>query len=99
MRDKSSNKITFCQQNHKKSVDKSANVAYNGNRNTKKAPKKGETKMAERRYTTEQLESAETIMKMLAAVPKEKRAEVVKATNIFMAGMEAQRAIDEPAMA
>lgn len=31
--------------------------------------------MAERRYTTEQLESAETIMKMLAAVPKEKRAE------------------------
>jgi hypothetical protein len=38
-------------------------------------------------------------MKMLAAVPKEKRAEVVKATNIFMAGMEAQRAIDEPAMA
>ena len=52
--------------------------------------------MAERRYTTEQLESAETIMKMLAAVPKEKRAEVA---NIFMAGMEAQRAIDEPAMA
>lgn len=32
--------------------------------------------MAERRYTTEQLESAETIMKMLAAVPKEKRAEL-----------------------
>ena len=55
--------------------------------------------MAERKYTTEQLESAETIMKMLAAVPIEKRAEVVKATNIFMAGMEAQRAIDEPAMA
>ena len=27
--------------------------------------------MAERKYTTEQLESAETIMKMLAAVPKE----------------------------
>ena len=37
--------------------------------------------MAERRYTTEQLESAETIMKMLAAVPKEKRAEVVKARD------------------
>lgn len=55
--------------------------------------------MAERRYTTEQLESAETIMKMLAAVPEKKRAEVVRATNIFMAGMEAQRAIDEPAMA
>lgn len=33
--------------------------------------------MAERRYTTEQLESAETIMKMLAAVPKEKRAELL----------------------
>ena len=43
--------------------------------------------MAERKYTTEQLESAETIMKMLAAVPKEKRAEVVKATKIFMAGI------------
>lgn len=55
--------------------------------------------MAERRYTAEQLENAETIMKMLAAVPKEKRAEVVKATSIFIAGMEAQRAIDEPTMA
>lgn len=71
----------------------------NGIDNKHNAPTKGGTKMAERRYTTEQLESAETIMKMLAAVPKEKRAEVVKATNIFMAGMEAQRAIDEPAMA
>ena len=37
----------------------------------------------ERRYTAEQLSDAE----------------MVKATNIFMAGMEAQRAIDEPAMA
>lgn len=67
--------------------------------NKTNAPTKGGTKMAERRYTTEQLESAETIMKMLAAVPEKKRAEVVRATNIFMAGMEAQRAIDEPAMA
>lgn len=55
--------------------------------------------MEDKKYTAEQLESAETLMVMLARIPKEKRAEVVKATNIFMAGMEAQRAIDEPVMA
>ena len=52
-----------------------ASTYNNGIDNKHNAPTKGGTKMAERRYTTEQLESAETIMKMLAAVPKEKRAE------------------------
>lgn len=55
--------------------------------------------MAERKYTTEQLGSAERVAEALASIPEEKRALVVMMTNSFMAGMEAQRAIDEPAMA
>lgn len=55
----------------------------------------------ERRYTAEQLSDANKMAKMLASIPEEKRSLVVMMTNSFMAGMEAQRAIDtkEPAMA
>lgn len=55
----------------------------------------------ERRYTAEQLSDANKMAKMLASIPEEKRSLVIMMTNSFMAGMEAQRAIDtkEPAMA
>lgn len=49
----------------------------------------------ERRYTAEQLSDAEKFMKVLASAPKDKRALVVMMTNSFMAGMEAQKAIDD----
>lgn len=49
----------------------------------------------ERKYTTEQLSDAERVARVLASVPEEKRTLVVMMTNSFMAGMEAQQAIDE----
>ena len=42
-----------------------------------------------KRYTAEQLRDAEKMAATLANVPEEKR------TNSFMAGMEAQKAIDD----
>ncbi len=46
-------------------------------------------------YTTEELRDAERIAEVLASVPEEKRTLVVMMTNSFMAGMKAQKAIDE----
>lgn len=55
--------------------------------------------MAERKYTAEQLSDAERMAAVLASIPEDKKTLVVMMANSFMAGMEAQRAIDEPAMA
>lgn len=49
----------------------------------------------ERRYTAEQLSDAEKVAKTLANIPEDKRTLVVMMTNSFMAGMEAQKAIDD----
>ena len=51
-----------------------------------------------KRYTAEQLRDAEK-MATLANVPEEKRTLVIMMTNSFMAGMEAQKAIDDTAKA
>lgn len=48
-----------------------------------------------KRYTAEQLSDAERVAKALASIPEEKRTLVVMMTNSFMAGMEAQKAIDD----
>lgn len=48
-----------------------------------------------KRYTAEQLSDAEKMAATLANVPEEKRTLVIMMTNSFMAGMEAQKAIDE----
>lgn len=50
-----------------------------------------------KRYTAEQLSDAEKMAATLANVPEEKRALVIMMTNSFMAGMEAQKAIDDAA--
>ena len=58
--------------------------------------------MAEaKRYTAEQLSDAEKMAKTLANIPEGKRTLVTMMANSFMAGMEAQKAIDmaEVAMA
>lgn len=52
----------------------------------------------EKRYTTEQLSDAEQMAKALASVPKDKKDIVVMMANSFMAGMEAQKALDEAKM-
>lgn len=46
------------------------------------------------KYTAEDLGDAVKIAATLASVPAEKRNLVVMMTNSFMAGMEAQKAID-----
>lgn len=48
-----------------------------------------------KRYTAEQLRDAEKMAATLANVPEEKRNLVIMMTNSFMAGMEAQKAIDD----
>ena len=50
--------------------------------------------MAERKYTAEQLSDAERMAAVLASIPEDKKTLVVMMANSFMAGMEAQRAID-----
>lgn len=50
-----------------------------------------------KRYTAEQLRDAEKMATTLANVPEEKRTLVIMMTNSFMAGMEAQKAIDDTA--
>lgn len=50
-----------------------------------------------KRYTAEQLRDAEKMAATLANVPEEKRILVIMMTNSFMAGMEAQKAIDDTA--
>lgn len=52
-----------------------------------------------KRYTAEQLSDAEKMAATLANVPEEKRTFVIMMTNSFMAGMEAQKAIDDTAKA
>ena len=47
------------------------------------------------KYTAEDLGDAVRIAATLANVPPEKRKLVVMMTNSFMAGMEAQKAIDD----
>ena len=89
------------QQKHRKSIDKSAYVAYNSNRNTKieHQTEGGNTMAKAKRYTAEQLRDAEKMAATLANVPEEKRTLVIMMTNSFMAGMEAQKAIDDTAKA
>lgn len=48
-----------------------------------------------KRYTAEQLGDAERMAVVLANVPEEKRNLVIMMTNSFMAGMEAQKSIDD----
>ncbi len=48
-----------------------------------------------RSYTTEQLSNAERVAATLSKIPEEKRTLVVMLTNSFIAGMEAQQAIDD----
>lgn len=52
-----------------------------------------------KRYTAEQLSDAEKMAATLANVPEEKRTLVIMMTNSFMAGMEAQKAIDDTSKA
>lgn len=47
------------------------------------------------KYTAEELRDAERIAATLANVPPEKRSLVTMMANSFMAGMEAQKAIDD----
>lgn len=51
------------------------------------------------KYTAEQLSDAERVAATLASIPEDKRTLVVMMTNSFMAGMEAQKAIDDTAKA
>ena len=46
-------------------------------------------------YTTKQLTDAEQVAVTLSKIPEEKRTLVVMLTNSFIAGMEAQQAIDD----
>lgn len=65
-----------------------------------KSTTEGGNTMAEaKRYTAEQLRDAEKMAATLANVPEEKRTLVIMMTNSFMAGMEAQKAIDDTAKA
>lgn len=50
-------------------------------------------------YTVEQLSDAEKVAKILASIPPERRNLTVMMTNSFVAGMEAQKAIDEAKVA
>lgn len=47
-----------------------------------------------KKYTAEQLRDGEKLAQLLASIPEEKRNITVMMTNSFMAGMEAQQAID-----
>ncbi len=49
----------------------------------------------EKRYTAEQLSDAERMAATLANIPEDKRTIVIMMTNSFIAGMEAQKAIDD----
>lgn len=49
----------------------------------------------EKKYTIEQLSNAEKVATVLADVPEEKRQLVVMMTNSFIAGMEAQKVIND----
>ena len=53
----------------------------------------------EKRYTAEQLSDAERMAATLANIPEDKRTIVIMMTNSFIAGMEAQKAIDDTAKA
>ena len=74
---------------------------YNNRRDNKTTHQtEGGNTMAEaKRYTAEQLRDAEKMAATLANVPEEKRTLVIMMTNSFMAGMEAQKAIDDTAKA
>ncbi len=50
-------------------------------------------------YTAKQLSDAERLAQMLADIPTDKRNITVMMANSFMAGMEAQRAVDNAAKA
>ena len=67
---------------------------------TQHTQRKEEANMAkEVKYTAEQLSDAERVAATLASIPEDKRTLVVMMTNSFMAGMEAQKAIDDTAKA
>lgn len=46
------------------------------------------------KYTAEQLKDAEKLAEALASLPEDKRGIVIMMTNSFIAGMEAQEAIE-----
>ena len=74
---------------------------YNNGRDNKTThqTKGGNGMTKERRYTAEQLSDAEKMAAALANVPDDKKTLVIMMTNSFMAGMEAQKAIDDTAKA
>lgn len=51
-----------------------------------------------KQYTVEQLSDAEKLAKILADIQPKRRRLTVMMTNSFVAGMEAQKAIDEAAV-
>lgn len=51
--------------------------------------------MVETEYTAKQMTDAEQVAVTLSKIPEEKRTLVVMLTNSFIAGMEAQQAIDD----
>ena len=85
--------------NQQKMLDDCADRTYNSPRSTKieHQTEGGNTMAKAKRYTAEQLSDAEKMA--LANVPEEKRTLVIMMTNSFMAGMEAQKAIDDTAKA
>ena len=82
-----------------KILDDCADRTYNSPRSTKieHQTEGGNTMAKAKRYTAEQLSDAEKMAATLANVPEEKRTLVIMMTNSFMAGMEAQKAIDDTA--
>lgn len=87
--------------NQQKMLDDCADRTYNSPRSTKieHQTEGGNTMAKAKRYTAEQLSDAEKMAATLANVPEEKRTLVIMMTNSFMAGMEAQKAIDDTAKA
>lgn len=53
----------------------------------------------DKQYTVEQLRDAEKLAKILANIQPKHRSLTVMMTNSFVAGMEAQKAIDEATVA
>ena len=74
------------------------NVLYRKD-STKKKNKQEGGKYMKKTYTAKQLSDAERLAQMLADIPTDKRNITVMMANSFMAGMEAQRAVDNAAKA
>lgn len=51
--------------------------------------------MMEKNYTAEQLSDANRIAAIIAEIPEDKRKLIVMMTNSFIAGIEAQKVVDD----